>query len=86
MDRIDDVDDEVIEIIDLVTPKKTIHHKKRLIAQYLEEQQVETLADISFAQDFGLSESFIINELNQFAANNAGTTDMMDDIMAMLIE
>lgn len=91
LDKIEDDDDDVTEIIDLVSPAKTIQYKKRMISQYLaenadeDEVQSNSVADVSnFAHDFGLSESFIINELNQFQIENSNVGIVMDEIVELL--
>lgn len=86
LDQIEDDDDDVVEIIDLVSPEKTIHYKKKLIAKHLTETEAKTdpMSDISFPHDFGMSESFIIDEFNRFEADNPNIGNMMDEIVAML--
>lgn len=90
LDQIDDdKDDDVVEVINLVTPEKVMHHKKKMIERYLtdKEADADTLSDLSgFAQDFGVSESFIMEELNRFENDNSNAGTMMDELVAMLEE
>lgn len=92
LDKFDD-DDDVVEFVDLVSPEKAIHHKKRMIAQYLAEREAEqevesnSLSDLpNFAHDFGISESFIIGELNRFEIDNPNVGIVMDEIVALIRE
>lgn len=64
-----------------------MHHKKRMIQRYLtdKEADADSLSDLySFAQEFGMSESAIIEELNRFETENPNVEKSMDEVVAML--
>lgn len=87
LDQIDDDSDDVVEIIDLRTPEKTKHFKKKMISTYLEEQAAAGFDSAMEAADvIGLSESYIIEELGRFEAENPNIGGIMDELYALLSE